>query len=212
MAQILIKGENVYRCDVCSRKIRVLADRDGIDVVQRCTITYGCRGKLHRVLDSAEINDTPAFPVELPGVADWYQRKIEYTHTQPIKSTRWVVKHNLSNKPLVYAYTSRQTSASPTNTSVNVPIGAIWYKSESGYDPANPHNPTAAGLYTFNGTQWVTPTDVIPVGLVSSTIFEYLEYTTPSKVVTIDPNTTEVYFNDAKKPPGSPRFSRLCLY
>lgn len=120
MAQILIKGESVYRCDVCNRKIRVLTSRTGIDVVQRCTITYGCRGRLHQLRDAKEINSTPAFPTEVPGVQDWFQRKVLYSHNQPIKTKTWTIKHGLSNKPLLYVYTSRQTS-----TDV-VPPGTIY--------------------------------------------------------------------------------------
>lgn len=195
MAQILIKGESVYQCDVCSRKIRVLTSREGIDVVQRCTITYGCRGRLHQLRDAKEINSTPAFPTEVAGVQDWFQRKVVYSHTQPIRMKTWTIKHGLANKPLVYAYTSRQTEASPT-VSITAPVGTYWYKSESGIDPDNKYSPTAAGLYVFNGVRWVVPTDVIPVGMMGSSVFEYMVLTKPVSVTTIDANTTEVTFSE----------------
>lgn len=197
MAQILIKGESVYKCSVCSRKVRVLTSRDGIDVVQRCTITYGCRGKLSKLTTAVDINTTPAFPVEVPGVRDWFQRKVLYTHHQPIKSSSWTVPHNLSNKPIVYAYTTRQTEASETRSDTNIAVGAVWYKSTSGYDANNPLNPTAAGLYEYNGTLWATPHDTISVGMRGNNIFEYLKLTEPSSTSTIDANTTLVKFNTA---------------
>lgn len=195
MTQILIKGESVYQCDTCNRKQRVTTARDGIDVVQRCTITFGCKGKMLRVKDMKEINTTPAFPEEIPGVRDWFQRRVVYTHNQPIRTKMWTVKHNLQNKPIVYAYITQQTEASATRSSTNVPTGSIWYKSDSGYDPANPLNPTAAGLYEFNGTRWVRPKNTIPVGIVGNNIFEYMVLTTPANIVTVDANTTEVYFD-----------------
>jgi hypothetical protein len=195
MAQILIKGESVYQCSVCARKIRVLTSRDGIDVVQRCTITYSCRGKLNKLTTAVDVNTTPAFPTEVPGVKDWFQRKILYTHQQPIKSKVWTVNHNLANKPIVYAYTTRQTEASATHSSTNVAAGTIWYKSNSGYDINNPYNPTAVGLYEYNGTRWVTPSNVISVGMQGSTIFEYLVLTEPESIKTIDSNTTEITFS-----------------
>ena len=195
MTQILIKGESVYQCDVCSRKIRVLTSRTGIDVVQRCTITYGCRGRLHQLRDAKEINSTPAFPSEVAGVQDWFQRRVEYTHTQQIGTKTWTINHELANKPLVYAYVLKQTEASET-VSVTAPTGTYWYKHTSGADANNPTAPTAAGLYVFNGVRWVVPQDVIPVGLVGTSVFEYMVLTKPVSVRTVDSNTTELTFPD----------------
>lgn len=195
MTQILVRGESVYKCDVCSRKLRVLTSREGIDVVQRCTITFGCKGKLHRVTSAEEVNSTPAFPEEVPGVQDWFQRRVVFTQQQPIKAQRWVVNHNLSNRPLVYAYTSRQTEASPTHSATNVPAGTIWYKSASGLDPNNPTAPTAAGLYEYNGTKWVVPKNVMSVGNMGNNVHEYLVLTPPKEVVTVNQNTVEIVFD-----------------
>lgn len=196
MAQILIKGESVYACDVCNRKVRIATSRTGIDVVQRCTITYGCRGKLHRVTEPKEVNATPAFPLEIAGVQDWFQRRVVYNHTQPIKSAVWTIKHNLQNRPIVEAYVVKQTLSSPTyDLTENIPTGAVWYKSASGIDPAHPHHPTAAGLYSFDGTRWVRPKDIIPVGNMGNNVYEYLQFAEPMDVRTIDANTTELVFD-----------------
>lgn len=193
MAQILIKGESVYKCDTCMRKIRMLTSREGIDVVQRCTITHGCRGKLLRLKDAKEVNSTPAFPTEVAGVQDWFQRRVVYTHTQPVKAKRWTIKHNLANNPLVYAFVSRQTESSATYT-LTATAGAMWHKSTSGYDENNPYAPTAAGLYTYNGTSWVMPENTIPVGSMGNGIFEYMSLVEPDHVAIIDSNTVEVTF------------------
>lgn len=194
-AQILIKGESVYKCDTCNRKVRVATSKDGIDVVQRCIITHGCKGKLYRVRDARDANSTSAFPAEVPGIQDWFQRRVVYDHSQPIKSQKWLIKHNLQNKPIVYAYTTKQTLASSTYSMTNVAAGTVWYKSSSGADVNAPTNPTVAGLYVYDGISWNTLTDVIPVGMVGTNIFEYTQLTTPSSITITDLNTIELTFS-----------------
>lgn len=119
MAKILSKGESVYECDVCKRRVRVPTNRVGLDVIQRCTITANCRGKLHRVLLSKDINETPAFPPEVVGVQDWFQRRVLYTHEQPVQSATWRVNHELANKPNVYVYVQRYVNGVETNVETN---------------------------------------------------------------------------------------------
>ena len=107
MTKVLARGDSVYECDVCKRRIRVPAQRRGMDVVQRCIITHNCHGKMHRVRLTKEINSTPAFPTELAGVQDWAQRQILYTHNQTVQSFSWVINHKLSNNPNIYTHVAR---------------------------------------------------------------------------------------------------------
>lgn len=107
MTQVVIRGESVYECDVCNRKVRVPTNRYGLDVIQRCTITSGCQGKLHRVTTSKEINTTPAFPIEVEGVRDWFARNILHTHRQTVRAATWTVKHNLQNIPVLHTFVYR---------------------------------------------------------------------------------------------------------
>lgn len=107
MLQVVIRGESVYECDVCKRRIRIPANKLGMDVLQRCIITLSCQGKLHRVTALKDINSTPAFPPEVPGIQDWFARNILYTHQQPIKSKVWVVQHNLQNVPNTHTFVHR---------------------------------------------------------------------------------------------------------
>lgn len=100
MTQIVIRGEVVYKCNICNRKIRVANNTRGLSVIYHCTITAGCKGKLNRVLTNKEILDTPAIPPEIPGVSDWFQRKLLYTHTQSVPSKEWTINHHLSNNPI----------------------------------------------------------------------------------------------------------------
>lgn len=107
MPKVVVKGESVYKCSVCARNIRVPTNKQGMDVLLRCNITYNCQGKLRRVTIAKEINETPAFPPEVQGVDDWFQRKVLYTHDQPVQSTTWTIKHNLANRPKLHVYVNR---------------------------------------------------------------------------------------------------------
>lgn len=107
MTTVVTRGEVVYECDVCNRRMRTPANKYGLEVMQRCTITHNCRGKLHRVTNIGTINNTPAFPPEVPGVIDWYQRQLLYTHTQHIPSNTWVIKHDLGGSVLVHPYVNQ---------------------------------------------------------------------------------------------------------
>lgn len=101
------RGDVVYKCDTCKRKTRVPLNIYGFDVVQRCIITENCLGKLHLVSTTQEINSTPAFPPEVIGLQDWFQRKVLFTFSQTIQSDSWTVKHDLETKPLVQVVVHR---------------------------------------------------------------------------------------------------------
>jgi hypothetical protein len=126
MPAVVVKGESVYECTTCKRRVRVPANKQGMEVMQRCIITYNCQGKLNRVTQTKEINATPAFPPEVEGLQDWHQRKVLYTHEQPVQSNQWIVKHNLANRPILHVYVYRDTSSgsatlepgTPTSTQI----------------------------------------------------------------------------------------------
>jgi hypothetical protein len=107
MSQVVVKGESVYQCDVCARKIRVPTNRYSLDVMQRCNITQTCKGVLHRITLRKEVNETPAFPPEVAGLEDWFQRKILYTHEQPVESKTWLIHHNLGNNPVFHLFVNQ---------------------------------------------------------------------------------------------------------
>lgn len=107
MSQVVVKGESVYECDVCTRKTRVPTNRFGLDVLQRCTITQNCKGVLHKVRLARDINNTPAFPPEIEGLENWFQRRILFTHEQAVESKTWIVEHNLGNKPVLHLYVNK---------------------------------------------------------------------------------------------------------
>ncbi len=93
----------VYQCDTCKRELHRKQNRLGLDVVNRCVITNGCRGKLflEAVKPSYAIGRSTA-PVI--GLADWTARKVLHTHKQEFLKKVWEIRHDLNNQPSVSAY------------------------------------------------------------------------------------------------------------
>lgn len=104
------RSEVVYQCDQCKRKIRVPFNPYSFDVVQRCVITLNCPGKLFPVKNIDEINSTPVFPPEIPGLQDWFPRNILFNQTQAIANDQWLVVHNLGSIPVVQVVVDRTDS------------------------------------------------------------------------------------------------------
>lgn len=93
----------VYKCDACKREVYRKQNIQGIDVVGRCIITDGCRGKLQQ----QEVKPSHAVghsPVPVIGLRDWTPRKILFTHTQTLAKKQWVITHNMNGIPIVNAY------------------------------------------------------------------------------------------------------------
>ncbi len=104
----------VYKCDVCKRDIELERNEEGLENIQRCTITHGCRGKLY------QIGLLPDFvrgrlPPQVAGLDDWRQRKVLYNHTQAIQNDTWIIKHDLGTFPSVSVFISFPTEADPDN-------------------------------------------------------------------------------------------------
>ncbi len=97
--KIVNRGEEVYQCNVCKRKIRVANNSAGLSILPNCKITNNCLGKLHKINKINDIISTPAITPEVTGLQDWLPRKILYNHTQSISSNVWLIKHNLGNNP-----------------------------------------------------------------------------------------------------------------
>ncbi len=93
----------VYSCDTCKREVYRKQNKQGIDVIGRCIITNGCKGKLQQkeVKPSYAIGHSTA-PVV--GLADWEPRKILYTYTQSLAKKQWTIQHNLNGLPIIDAY------------------------------------------------------------------------------------------------------------
>lgn len=193
MTQVVIRGESVYECDVCKRRQRTPTNRYGMDVIQRCTITAGCQGKLHRVTALKDINSTPAFPPEVAGLQDWFSRNILYTHQQPIKTSVWVVQHNLQNVPVLHTFVHRTVDGEETlveqdpidvtiidaNTtrltfasveSGQVQCVSLSTKNTTNYDNTLASAPSADGIQLTTSTGEITIATLDASGIVDVTL------------------------------------------
>ena len=189
MSQITSRGDTVYECDVCKRRIRTPLNKYSLDVIQRCTITHTCPGKLHRVTQSKDINNTPALTPSVTGLQDWFQRRVLYTHTQTIESTEWLIPHNLGTNPSVQIFQRQLDNGEPvfvetsnvdiitvdTNTNiarfVSPTAGIAQCLSHSSQNTTNPnlHQPTLeiASDIQVTSAREITIATTSPVALIA---------------------------------------------
>lgn len=104
----------VYRCDTCKREVELIENKRGLETVQRCVITHGCRGKLFRV-DRLEDFSRANIPDEVSGLDDWIPRKVLYNHEQTIENSVWIINHNLGTFPSVSVFVDRPTTEDVNN-------------------------------------------------------------------------------------------------
>jgi len=98
-----------YLCDVCDRKLDVPQNKIGLEVIQRCTITAGCRGKLSQIKYQQDYLRGD-YPEAVDGLDDWSQRTLLYTHTQSVNRDTWNVIHNLGVFPSVQVFVEVPTA------------------------------------------------------------------------------------------------------
>lgn len=101
----------VYQCDTCKRETHRVQNQRGLDVIGRCVITDGCRGRLNQtqIKPSHAVGHSTA-PVL--GLRDWAARKVLYTHEQPLARQQWQITHNLGGLPIVNVYVYAQSTSS----------------------------------------------------------------------------------------------------
>lgn len=99
-----------YKCDTCNRQVEIPQNKKGLEVIQRCVITDGCRGKLHQT--ELKLNYIRgSLPDSVFGINDWTQRGVLYNHNQTIRSQVWTVTHNLGVFPSIQTYVERAVSS-----------------------------------------------------------------------------------------------------
>lgn len=104
----------VYKCDTCKRDLETIRDIEGLEVIGRCTITLGCRGKLYQVGLFTDYK-RGSLPDTVIGLTDWQQRRVLYNHEQPIQNTQWNVVHNLGTVPSVSVFVDRPVEGDEDN-------------------------------------------------------------------------------------------------
>lgn len=114
----------VYKCDVCKREKEFLRNIEGIEKIQRCTITHGCRGKLYqsKVLPDFVRAKSSA---RVAGLDDWRQRKVLHNHTQSIARSEWLIEHNLGTFPSISVFVNIPIENDPENVEELLPTDII---------------------------------------------------------------------------------------
>ncbi len=95
-----------YKCDTCKRTIELPRDIEGLERVQRCTITHGCRGKLYQTKVFPDFI-RGRLPDDVSGLDNWIQRKVLHNHTQAIERDEWIIEHNMGVYPSVSVFVDR---------------------------------------------------------------------------------------------------------
>lgn len=93
----------VYKCDICKREKEFQRNIEGLEKVQRCTITHGCRGKLFQSGEHPDYIRATA-PDRVLGLDEWRQRKVLHNHTQTIARSEWTIEHNLGTFPSISVF------------------------------------------------------------------------------------------------------------
>jgi len=104
----------LYKCDVCKRDIELIQNPTGLETVQRCVITHGCRGKLYqeKVLQDFVRG---SLPTDVPGLTNYQQRKVLFDYAQSIETNEWLIVHNLGAAPFVSVFVDRPISGDENN-------------------------------------------------------------------------------------------------
>lgn len=93
----------VYQCDTCNRIIEKKQNKQGLEVVNNCIITDGCKGKLNFV-SLKRAHSIPSITPPEQNLTDWIQRKVLHTHDQTLLSPAWEITHNLGTRPSVEVF------------------------------------------------------------------------------------------------------------
>lgn len=115
----------VYKCDVCKRDIEIPRNIEGLERVQRCTITLGCRGKMYQTKVLPDFI-RGQLPDDVAGLDNWIQRVVLYNHTQAIERDEWIITHNMGAAPIVSVFVDRPTSEDENNREEITPTDIIF--------------------------------------------------------------------------------------
>ena len=108
-----------YKCDVCEREIDIPQNKRGLEVMQRCIITNGCRGKLHQTRIKRD-HVVGNFPDRVPNLEDYRNRQTLYNHKQSIRLSTWVITHNLGIIPNIQIFVERPKDVNLNEIDISV--------------------------------------------------------------------------------------------
>ncbi|MGI0075824.1 MAG: hypothetical protein ACREAU_00265 [Nitrosopumilaceae archaeon] len=113
-----------YRCDTCKRFIELQQSSKSMEIINRCVITHGCRGRLYQTRVFQDfIRGKPL--VDEIGIDNWLQRRILFDFIQRIESTSWIIVHDLGSIPSVQVLVDTPTLEEPNLTTEIIPNNII---------------------------------------------------------------------------------------
>lgn len=95
-----------FKCTVCKREVEIPENKNGLEIIDRCVITSGCRGSLYRI-DRKQDFIRGEFPPSVAGLTDWSARRALYNHEQTVRSSEWRIVHNMGVSPSVQVLIDR---------------------------------------------------------------------------------------------------------
>lgn len=168
----------LYKCDTCKRTKEIERNISGLETVGRCTITYGCRGKLYQEKLLPDYI-RGSIPKDVSGLDPWVKRKIVHDHQQAIESEVWTVHHEMGVQPSVIAYVKRPKEGDVNYVEKIEPssilvvdentVKLVFERAYSGYaqlysNQSNPIKPNAKE----DTTQMISVTDTVAPQQISN--------------------------------------------
>jgi hypothetical protein len=93
----------VYECDTCIREIEIVRNSQGLNTINRCIITNGCKGTLRET--SERLNGVFGKSIEdVDGLDNYRSRNILSITSQILSSSSWTISHNLNTDPTTHVY------------------------------------------------------------------------------------------------------------
>lgn len=92
-----------YKCDTCRREVDILERTTTLTTFSKCTITYGCKGKVYKI-GRNPVNSRSVLPKAVGGLEDYIPRNSFREHNQHLEKDVWRIRHDLKTVPVTFVY------------------------------------------------------------------------------------------------------------
>lgn len=101
----------ICKCTTCKKSIEIVENIYGLTTIGKCTITEGCKGKLVKQdRNAAAIAQSGYMKAASTVTTNYSKRKTFYQREQTLRSSTWIVKHELGVEPTVFVYVNDVTT------------------------------------------------------------------------------------------------------
>lgn len=106
-----------YKCTVCKREIEIPENEQGLELIQRCVITEGCRGELYRIGRKQDFL-RGSLPSRVPGLVDYTPRRALFNYNQTVRARDWFITHNMGVVPSIQVLIDSAAATAVTESDV----------------------------------------------------------------------------------------------